>query len=881
MSGPPISDRVDVEVAHEALIRHWPTLRGWLDEDRSSLLLRQSVREAAHEWERSGREESYLVHRGRKLDETAHLHNHPRVELNALERGYLEASVALRAKQQAAVESRRRRVIAGLTCGLVVALVLATIAGLQWREAAMQRAVAEEESDRANEERLQSLSRQLQAQARDLAGEEFDLALLLGLQADRFVDSLEAKGAMLTVLQANPHFERYIPVDSSAVRGLALSPVDHVLASTSDSGAVRLWNLGDGTSRILSEGRLTWASAPSFSADGRTLAAGGCGQMDEAEACERGEIILWDVASGEEQARFRCPAIPYNIAWSPDGRYLGVSCGLALYGWDLSRDGKDRKAEPRAGIDLFAVSPAPDSPYLAVDSGDDDITVFNTGADEEHAVLRRPQPFPAAQATDMTFSPDGKTLAVSYDDAAIYLWDVESGALADDPLIAASSVVEVAFSPDGATIAGLDLDGALSLWDVQTGQLRGAPISGHRGGITSFALAPNDVLVTGGADGRLARWDLGAEYRVGHLLMERFLTADAAFSADSRRLAVVTGDITMWDLETRQKSSIQFTTPREISRPHFNPRCLAFAPDGKTLAAGTIDGAIVQWDTETGQQRGEAIFADEREGILGCTIAYSPNGQLLAFGLTGWDHAVTLWNPASRERMQSLTTPSLKRAEFSPDSRRLLTLSMAYEAWLWDVAATPATSTPVEPERGGVVDGAFWSERLLMTVSNDGSVWRVDVSGSPPMYEPIASLTVDPERIALSPGSGLFATGGQQGGLQLFDVASGRAISELTEGQGHKPIGLAFSPDGRWLVAWTLLPSRKMVLWDVGFASWQTQACALAGRNLTREEWDRFVGADFPYTATCPAVPLEDAPSGAARGTPQTVPPLAIASPAP
>ena len=62
--------RDEVEVAHEALIRHWPRLRASLGQDRAALLLRESIREAAQEWERHDRDECYLAHRGRQQAET-------------------------------------------------------------------------------------------------------------------------------------------------------------------------------------------------------------------------------------------------------------------------------------------------------------------------------------------------------------------------------------------------------------------------------------------------------------------------------------------------------------------------------------------------------------------------------------------------------------------------------------------------------------------------------------------------------------------------------------------------------------------------------------------------------------------------------------------
>jgi hypothetical protein len=87
----PVTGREEVEVVHEALIRSWPRLRVWLDEDRAVLRLREGVRRGAQEWEDHGRDESYLMHRGRRLDELAVLTSHPRITLNEQEHAYLAA----------------------------------------------------------------------------------------------------------------------------------------------------------------------------------------------------------------------------------------------------------------------------------------------------------------------------------------------------------------------------------------------------------------------------------------------------------------------------------------------------------------------------------------------------------------------------------------------------------------------------------------------------------------------------------------------------------------------------------------------------------------------------------------------------------------------
>src|SRR5690606_24177023 len=68
----PLTRGPTVEIAHEALLRAWPRLRGWLDEDRAALRLSRLLTAAAVEWEAAGRAEGFLL-RGARLDQLAPL----------------------------------------------------------------------------------------------------------------------------------------------------------------------------------------------------------------------------------------------------------------------------------------------------------------------------------------------------------------------------------------------------------------------------------------------------------------------------------------------------------------------------------------------------------------------------------------------------------------------------------------------------------------------------------------------------------------------------------------------------------------------------------------------------------------------------------------
>jgi len=102
-----LTQREEVEVAHETLIRHWGRLRGWLDEDLVNLRLRDSISEAAKEWEHKPEDESLLVHRGARLDAATAILDNARFPLTEAERAYIEACRQLSDRERMKAERQR------------------------------------------------------------------------------------------------------------------------------------------------------------------------------------------------------------------------------------------------------------------------------------------------------------------------------------------------------------------------------------------------------------------------------------------------------------------------------------------------------------------------------------------------------------------------------------------------------------------------------------------------------------------------------------------------------------------------------------------------------------------------------------------------------
>jgi len=97
-----------LEVAHEALIREWQRLRGWLDTSRSDVRLQRVLAGEAGEWEKNRQDSSFLLS-GARLISYEEWTSTTDLALTDRERAYIDASIAERHRRNAAEEERKRR----------------------------------------------------------------------------------------------------------------------------------------------------------------------------------------------------------------------------------------------------------------------------------------------------------------------------------------------------------------------------------------------------------------------------------------------------------------------------------------------------------------------------------------------------------------------------------------------------------------------------------------------------------------------------------------------------------------------------------------------------------------------------------------------------
>ncbi|MGH3807865.1 MAG: caspase, EACC1-associated type [Pseudonocardiaceae bacterium] len=449
------ADEDAVEITHEALLRAWPRLRGWIDADRAGLYVHRQLTDAAERWDRDGRPVAAL-YRDTALavaqDWDQELDHHG--DLGTVEQDFLAASQALRARQQEAAQRRARRV-RQLIGGLVVLLVLSLAGG--------------------------------------------GIALYQ-------VYSAPSQPALIAVLDGH----------TEDVNAVAFSPDGRTLASGSADHTVRLWDVTDPTQSTPLGPPLTDhmsdVEAVVFSRDGHTLASGSLDKNVRLWQVTdpRRPVALPPLTDHTNGVR--------AVGLSPDGHTLasgGIDHTVRL--WDITdpRHPVALASLPRHPNPVHAVVFSADGHTLATGCDDWTVRLWDV-TDPAHPTLRgQPLAVHRNHVRAVAFSRDGHTLVTASDDRTVLLWNVTDPARVTlwGPLPTGhpSTVHAVVFSPDGHTLA-TGSGRTVQLWDMTDPAHPtplGPPLTGHTHTVHAVAFSPDGhTLATGSDDQTVQLWHL-------------------------------------------------------------------------------------------------------------------------------------------------------------------------------------------------------------------------------------------------------------------------------------------------------------------------------------------------------------------------------------
>jgi WD40 repeat protein/DNA-binding CsgD family transcriptional regulator len=776
-----------IEVAHEVLLREWPRLRGWLEEDAEGRRVREHLVRAAADWETAHRDAAKL-YRGARLASAQEWAARHEIELNAVERAFLAASRGATERdieRQRRTNRRLRVLLAGSGLLLVVAIAAGSFAAAQLRTAQ---------------------ARALYASAIAVVEEDPELSMLLTLQGA----ALEAPNAdTVTNLHRAVQASRgllQVQETSSSVRptnlGVALSPDGRTLFVSHDSGSIEAWDVETrrrvqvlGTAR-LDEGpqELDVALSP----NGRRVAT-----VDQ-----QGTIHIWAWNDGAEQ-RIQAPgSVIGRPAFSHDGRRLAVMTvngsapnpaqPFVLSVWDLD----DGSMVRRWTTDYPAtVVFHPDGEHLLVTdcvcTPDRAFFRLDLSTGRRDGAIGRVDGIAESRPTAAQFSPDGATLATVGRDGKVAIWNVADGTLVRSFAELRDAVSALAFSPDGSRLATTSQDGTTRIWALHSGELL-LTLVGQGGNVGSAWFSDDGHRVATGSSNLTARvWDLSPK-RVGEVAAYELgpgFTQIVDLDRRGETIAVLGRSCPAFCLG--QAAIVDLDTGRRMELVNQAGAAIALSPDG----AGVLSQAgsrIVGGATATGPIRMYRLWsgdiAFELKGIcplavpgtIGCgaapavpwddqaqSFAFSPDSSRIV--MRGGNGAVASWDATSGRLIKVIGPPAPYTAgpAFTPDGSLIATSQDNERVVLMD----PGSLT--------VTHGFDLANVGRLRFSPDGSVLAVGSASFGTQVRTTVTwklrrdLGVESQDLDFDAAGKRLATADTDGFIRLWDVASGSELEAI------------------------------------------------------------------------------------------------------
>lgn len=271
-------------------------------------------------------------------------------------------------------------------------------------------------------------------------------------------------------------------------------------------------------------------------------------------------------------------------------------------------------------------------------------------------------------------SPDGKTLISSTgDDAAIRIWDVDTGKLRSTLMGDMSIVRSLALTSDSKTLISGSADQTVRLWNFQTNQLM--QTLQQDSPVWTVAVSPDQqTLVSGSEDGNLKVWDLPTGKLRYTIPAHQKRIMSTVFSPDGKTIATGSLDCTLklWDAQTGKLL-------RTIMGHENTVRGLAFSPDGQTIASASWDSTIKLWNWRTGALI--RTFTGHRDRAV--SVKFSVDGQTLVS--SGVDNTIKLWSVQTGKVLQTFTDHSDWVISLAIDANHVVSGSRDQTIRIWQI----------------------------------------------------------------------------------------------------------------------------------------------------------------------------------------------------
>jgi WD40 repeat protein/serine/threonine protein kinase len=556
-------------------------------------------------------------------------------------------------------------------------------------------------------------------------------------------------------------------------QAVAINPAGNMVASCGPESVVYLRQIPTGAIQATLEGMGRPFSCLAFSTDGLTLASGG----------PEGIVILWDIKTFKERTRFQAHTGPVRaLIYSRDSKALATAGEDRLTKIWEADTGKPLFDLPAGKGQITSLAFSFDSAKLATAGPLDPVTIWDASTRK----LIQTLPDSLKNVQSIAFSPDGLALALSQEGAMVKVWDLATNKERNS--FAGQGPVN--FSSDGNLVISLAADGVMpTYFDLAKKLPRPPTPMARRGKTLTLAISFDGKLLTTGDDqGDVRVWETASGKEIAGPPVRWTSGSFLKFAPDCSALFAGSSNLAgkIWDAKTGKESSLL----RSQARP---PRAFSVSPTGQVAAFGGDDMMVHFCDVKSGTDLVSPI--KRHSGAVLC-MAFSPNGQTLASG--GAAGNIVLWDVAAcKERsLFKANADAIHALAFSADGKTLATAGGDKSIRLWDISGLPRRLGTLDGHHGLVTALAFSEDgQTLFSASEDKTLrmWdphsmqlRTVVHQAHTAAIRFLDLTLDGRRIL---------TAGSDGRIIVWDLLAGKALYTWT--MPGAALGLSVANDNR------------------------------------------------------------------------------------